>query len=328
MELESRILNSVDSRNLHLMIFSTEKCNFRCTYCYEDFEKGKLTGDVVSGIKNLIKARAHDLNNLQISWFGGEPLLNYKGVVSISEYIKDIQKSHPDLSYQSDMTTNGYLLTNDKYETLSNLGVTKFQISLDGDQYVHDKTRILVNGQGTFNTIWDNLKKIKLSSLSANILLRIHYDSHNWSKISEFSKKIGSTFGDDRRFSVFFKDIVRLGGTNDHNIKITNKTDKEKIERELYRNATMQTKTSPNLIGKEQYICYASQANSFVIRSDGYVNKCTVALSDPNNFIGKLHPNGKLEINNNKLKPWLQGLSSLNPKDLACPYGSLAGKSE
>ena len=60
---------------LHLILMTTEQCNFRCTYCYETFARGKMTDETKSGVKALVKERASTLNNLHISWFGGEPLL-------------------------------------------------------------------------------------------------------------------------------------------------------------------------------------------------------------------------------------------------------------
>ena len=61
---------------LELTLFVTERCNFRCTYCYEDFSKGRMRPDVVAAVQTLIRTRASDgLKELHLSFFGGEPLL-------------------------------------------------------------------------------------------------------------------------------------------------------------------------------------------------------------------------------------------------------------
>ena len=59
---------------LHLILLPTEACNFRCTYCYEDFRLGRMSEDVVRGVEALLSRRAEGLARLEISWFGGEPL--------------------------------------------------------------------------------------------------------------------------------------------------------------------------------------------------------------------------------------------------------------
>ena len=55
----------------------------------------------------------------------------------------------------------------------------------------------------------------------------------------------------------------------------------------------------------EDYVCYAAKANSFSIRADGKVQKCTVALDNPLNDIGRIHPDGTLEIDQEKLSRWI-----------------------
>jgi uncharacterized protein len=69
-------------------------------------------------------------------------------------------------------------------------------------------------------------------------------------------------------------------------------------------------------------VCYASRPNSLVIRADGRVGKCTVALSDPANTIGSLLPDGSLIIDDDRLRPWLRGWASRDWETLGCPYAT------
>ena len=73
---DEQLAASVRADRLQLILLPTEQCNFRCTYCYEDFAIGRMTPEVVSGVKNLIDRRADGLSHLQLSWFGGEPTLD------------------------------------------------------------------------------------------------------------------------------------------------------------------------------------------------------------------------------------------------------------
>jgi uncharacterized protein len=74
----------------------------------------------------------------------------------------------------------------------------------------------------------------------------------------------------------------------------------------------------------KNYVCYASKANSLAIRADGGIAKCTVALYDARNSVGKLQDDGTVSIDRERLLPWLRGLESLKPSELACPYNGMA----
>jgi uncharacterized protein len=67
-------------------------------------------------------------------------------------------------------------------------------------------------------------------------------------------------------------------------------------------------------------MCYASKPNSFLIRPNGQIRKCTVALDDPINNVGYLNPDGTLEIDNDVLRQWFIGLETLDLETLKCPY--------
>ena len=71
-------------------------------------------------------------------------------------------------------------------------------------------------------------------------------------------------------------------------------------------------------------VCYASQGNSFLVRSNGRLNKCTVALEHPMNQVGMIREDGTMEISAPHARRWMRGLSSLDPLELECPMVGLA----
>ena len=73
----------------------------------------------------------------------------------------------------------------------------------------------------------------------------------------------------------------------------------------------------------DDYICYASKPNSLVIRSNGDVGKCTVALYDERNKIATLRPDGTLNVIPGRLAPWIRGIKDLDAATLACPLVGL-----
>jgi uncharacterized protein len=64
---EAQLASLLSHSILDLHILPTEKCNFRCVYCYEDFQIGRMKDHVVNGVKNLIRRRMDELKQLRIS---------------------------------------------------------------------------------------------------------------------------------------------------------------------------------------------------------------------------------------------------------------------
>ena len=71
------------------------------------------------------------------------------------------------------------------------------------------------------------------------------------------------------------------------------------------------------------YVCYAAKANSYVIRADGRIGKCTVALTNDANCIGHILPDGTLDLDAKKLAPWLSGWKTQDGAALACPAATV-----
>jgi uncharacterized protein len=77
-------------------------------------------------------------------------------------------------------------------------------------------------------------------------------------------------------------------------------------------------------LSDEDSICYAARANSFVIRANGRLNKCTVSLEHPNNQVGHIRENGTVEVDAQKMVMWMRGLRSGDEAELKCPMKGYA----
>ncbi|GBQ07096.1 hypothetical protein AA15669_1225 [Saccharibacter floricola DSM 15669] len=84
--MDNKIACALDPSYLGLTLFPTEKCNFRFTYCYEDYTQGRMSEETVEGVKNLLTMRAPDLSLLNLSWFGGESLLTKDILIDVLSY--------------------------------------------------------------------------------------------------------------------------------------------------------------------------------------------------------------------------------------------------
>ena len=315
--LERKIFYALRDDVLNLTILPTEQCNFRCFYCYESFKLGKMSKETSDSILKLVQKRASTLKILTIGWFGGEPLMAKDIVLSLSKEFKELSKKF-NFTYSASITTNGYYLDSNLFDTLVENGLSSYQITLDGDKETHNKTRVLSNQEGTFDEIWNNLLSIKKSSANFDILLRIHYSPENLKNIKDFSKVLDKEFGQDNRFKVYFKNISTLGSCNDESLSTFNSEESDEIQKDL--NSLID---DVDTVTEDDYVCYASEANTFIIRSNGDISKCTVALDEEVNIIGKLNSNGELELNQDKCKLWSIGLQTENREHLACPYFSL-----
>ena len=316
------IMSAVANNIFELILFPTEQCNFRCTYCYEDFEIGAMPESVVTGVKRLIEKRVEELDVLKVEWFGGEPLANLPTVLDISHHAQSLAERH-DCRFVSGMTTNAYLLKPSTFDKLISAGVRDYQVSLDGPEALHNKTRLRADGAGTFERIWHNLECMAASRHQFHVMLRVHVTPDNYDHLPDLIEKINTTFMDDSRFSVFLKAIANLGGPNAGQFA----TLKGQSHKNIMQYLSSLLKTQEVQIGAgEPYICYASKANSLVVRADGKIGKCTVALSDERNTLGHIKEDGTVSIDNGKLQPWLRGLLSKNTHTLSCPWHGLPEK--
>ena len=137
-----KLYDFIYDNRLELVIMPTMQCNFRCSYCYEDFKMGAMDE---KAIKSIIKYLYHTLNKhsgLIIDWFGGEPLLSLSQMEKISNQAIKLCSALK-IPYYSCITTNGYLLTPENIHKLLKMRVYNMQITIDGSESYHNKNRSL-----------------------------------------------------------------------------------------------------------------------------------------------------------------------------------------
>ena len=121
LKIKALYYDSVINDWTSLIVMPTEKCNFRCKYCYETYEKGAMTREQQNALLKFIQKQIRSVPKLNLSWFGGEPLL----ALDVIEYVMEkaiIMCGERKTTLSSNMTTNGYFLdipTFDKLYSLS-----------------------------------------------------------------------------------------------------------------------------------------------------------------------------------------------------------------
>ncbi|MBC3805513.1 thioether cross-link-forming SCIFF peptide maturase [Acetobacterium fimetarium] len=136
-------------------------CNLKCNYCFAaqgDFDGEKMLMPLEVGKKaiDFIVTQSKNRENLEIDFFGGEPLMNLDVVKQLVVYGNEMaEKHHKKFKYT--MTTNGVLLDAETREYL-NETMDNIVLSLDGRKEVNDRMRQTVNDKGSFDVIINNIK--------------------------------------------------------------------------------------------------------------------------------------------------------------------------
>lgn len=145
-------LSPVKAMCLHI----AHDCNMRCEYCFAstgDYQGGRKLMSAETGKKAIDYLLHHSQgrHNLEVDFFGGEPLMNFDAIVEIVKYARS-KEAEFNKTFRFTTTTNGLLLTEDKFEFLNN-EMSNVVLSLDGRAEVNDRVRKRVDGSGTASAI-------------------------------------------------------------------------------------------------------------------------------------------------------------------------------
>ncbi len=146
-----------------LCLHVAHTCNLNCSYCFASqgkyhgdralmsFEVGKQALDFL--IKNSSKRR-----NLEVDFFGGEPLMNWDVVKQLVEYARSVEKEH-NKNFRFTLTTNGMLIDEDVIE-FANKEMSNVVLSLDGRKEINDLKRVDYAGNGSYDKIVPKFKQL------------------------------------------------------------------------------------------------------------------------------------------------------------------------
>ena len=146
-----------------LCLHVSHDCNLKCKYCFAsqgDFggEKEMMSVEVGKKAIDYLIANSGNRRNLEIDFFGGEPLMNFDVVKELVEYGRKVEKQH-NKNIRFTITTNGVLLDDDKIDYI-NEHMHNVVLSLDGRKEVNDNMRPTVNDKGSYDVIMPKFKKL------------------------------------------------------------------------------------------------------------------------------------------------------------------------
>lgn len=145
-----------------LCLHIAHDCNLACRYCFA--EEGEYKGDrslmsaeVGKKALDFLIANSGNRVNLEVDFFGGEPLMNMDVVKEIVAYGRELEKTN-NKKFRFTMTTNGVLL-NDEIMEFLNKEMSNVVLSIDGRKEVHDLMRPTQNGKGSYDIILPKFQK-------------------------------------------------------------------------------------------------------------------------------------------------------------------------
>jgi uncharacterized protein len=156
-----------DTSELNITLLTTLQCNFACDYCFQgdhgDYNKfaSKMSLETAGRVSEWIERELDRVQpeKLVLTFFGGEPLLNLPVMYAVAERASDAAAARG-IPLYTNIITNGLLLTPDVVDRMLPFGLNGVKITLDGDQHTHDRMRPLRGGQGTFDRIIENIKRV------------------------------------------------------------------------------------------------------------------------------------------------------------------------
>lgn len=188
---------------LSITILTSLSCNLSCPYCYENKKGITMNATTANLIKDWVSCNLIGKKKLSINWFGGEPLLNTKSIVMLSDsFIKACKETNID--YNAGIITNGSLLSTDVIETLERCQVFNVQVTFDGSETFHNRMKRFANGDGTYGRIVDNIVNYcTISKSHMPLRIRVNLSDENFESIETLLNELPDVVKEHS--SIFFR---------------------------------------------------------------------------------------------------------------------------
>ncbi len=165
-----------------LCLHVAHSCNLNCSYCFASQgkyhgERAIMSYEVGKQALDFLVAHSGTRRNLEVDFFGGEPLLNFDVVKQLVAYARSIEKAH-NKNFRFTLTTNGMLIDDDVID-FANKEMSNVVLSLDGRKEVHDRFRVDYAGNGSYDRIVPLFQKLVKARGNKNYYMRGTFTHHN-----------------------------------------------------------------------------------------------------------------------------------------------------
>ena len=158
-----------------LCLHVAHTCNLNCAYCFASQgkyhgERAVMSFEVGKQALDFLIANSGSRRNLEVDFFGGEPLMNFQVVKDLVAYARGIEKEH-NKNFRFTLTTNGLLIDEDVID-FANREMSNVVLSLDGRKEIHDRYRVDYAGKGSWERIVPKFQKLVAARGGKNYYMR------------------------------------------------------------------------------------------------------------------------------------------------------------
>ena len=170
-QLKQRSAGVIKALCLHV----AHTCNLNCSYCFASQgkyhgERAIMSFEVGKAALDFLVAHSGTRHNLEVDFFGGEPLMNFDVVKKLVAYARSIEKA-AGKNFRFTLTTNGMLINDDVID-FANREMSNVVLSLDGRKEVHDRFRVDYAGKGSWERIVPKFQKLVRERENKNYYMR------------------------------------------------------------------------------------------------------------------------------------------------------------
>lgn len=167
-----------------------------------------------------------------------------------------------------------------------------------------------------------NLMKMKQIDAAFEVNIRVNFDNSNLDAVAAFIPTLSEMFAGDDRFKMYFRPVGCMGGENDLSLPVCDNRTKDLKIWEFTEEATRQGLAMSSFISDilmpTAAVCYAAKPHSLIVGSDGQLYKCSVAMDEDRNHVGKLYADGSAALDYDKIALWTTSGEERDEKCQAC----------
>lgn len=287
------------STDLKLVLVPSLRCNMNCYYCYETAKNSKSYEEKdFAAIVNFVEEKLPVKGKLEITWFGGEPLLMKESIYNLSEWLIEICNKK-DADFSAIIVSNCYFLDTETAVRLKKYNVKSVQVTLDGDRERHDSIKrsidpVTLTHHNTFDQIITNLKN---AAEILDISLRINVNKLNVKNIVSLLETLKSEGLHKKLKNLYFAPVFDVSGIKSSKYNFDSKEFAE-VEAILIQKAfTFGFRLNSPFTTRKKG-CHAIYKNGYVIDPSGEIKKCDHQIGMAQTSFSNIHDQHTIDTKN------------------------------
>ncbi len=293
-------------RRATFVLSLTSGCNLCCSYCFEGQSSNRIdmSSDVATKAIQYIADSFHkhsSIKQLDIAFFGGEPLLNRVLMTSICKNVSNT----PDIcdAVRYTLISNLTLLKDIDIKLIKDYHFSNVQVALDGPESIHDRRRVFKSGQGSFRLVTSNI--IRLVESGVKVILILNFDKENWHSYDDLVSFI-TDYLPREQMEFVLNPISRSLCNSSCDMRFMNSAEEAGIFLDLYRKFK-ENGILIQVFGQNDMICMLNTDVSCIIDPEGTIYKCCQMLGKPEYRVGSIFNSIHSSLSYSLLldEPWL-----------------------